>query len=202
MGWPTFNRMEDLLAPTDDPVPERSLAAACGLGALLVGAFSWSGAAAVLGAWSLPLAPALGWLVAWSCLHGGRRASAGVRVIAWLLSIAAALAGLAALAAFSAYQAAPDAGVDGRAMAEACRGLFAAPPWFGSVAVLLAMAGTSRALRGARSAPASNRGTSAAPFRRPAPAATMVLAGPQLSAGAAAGTSAATALPRREARAA
>jgi hypothetical protein len=140
--------MDDLFAAPEEAVPEHSLAALHGLAALVVGTFAWSGAAALFGGWSLLAAPGLGWLVAWACRYGARRMSAGVRAIAWSLSIGSALAGLAALATFSVLQASPDAGLDGRGVAEAAWSLFAAPPWFGSFVVLLVMPGTSRALRG------------------------------------------------------
>ncbi len=139
--------MEPLFETSEEAVPEHSLAALHGLGALVVGAAAWSGAAAVFGPWALPAAAGLGWLVAWSCRYGGRALDTPIRVIAWLLSLAAVLSGLAALSVFSVLQAAPDASLDPRQEVAGAWSLFAEPPWFGSAAVLLALVGAGRALR-------------------------------------------------------
>lgn len=138
--------MDPVFDPPAEAMPERSLAALHGLVALAIGAFVWSGAAAVFGMWALPVAPALGWLVAWSCRYGGRSLDTAVRVIAWLLSLAAVLAALAAVMVFSALQGS-HAGLDARQVLAGSWALFAEPPWFGSAAVLLTLVGAGRALR-------------------------------------------------------
>jgi hypothetical protein len=127
--------------------PEHFLASFCGVFALLLAAAVWSGMAAVFGPWSLAAAPGMGWLIAWACRYGGRRADAFVRATAWLLGLAGTLLALLAFSAFSATQASPDSGFDSRAVALEYLRLFAEPPWFGSAAVLLALAGVRRALR-------------------------------------------------------
>jgi hypothetical protein len=126
---------------------EHFLAALYGAGAIALAATVWSGMAAVFGAWSLPAAPGLGWVIAWACRYGGRRTDAGVRATAWLLAIAGVLLALFEFSAFSATQGAPDSGLRLQAVGIEYLRLFTEPPWFGSAAVLLALAGTRGALR-------------------------------------------------------
>jgi hypothetical protein len=136
------------LADEGEVVPEHFLALFYGLLALALGATVWSAMAAVFGLWSLSAAPGLGWLIAWACRYGGRRPDTSVRVTAWLLGLAGVLVALFAFSAFSVTQTSPDSGFQLRAVALEYVRLFAEPPWFGSAAVLLALAGTWRALRG------------------------------------------------------
>jgi len=138
--------MSTLSAEADRTVPEHFLALLYGGFALALGATVWSAMAAVFGVWSLPAAPGLGWLVAWACRHGGRRTDAFVRSAAWLLALAGVLLALLAFSAFSAAQGSPDSGFRLRAVGLECLRLFAEPPWFGSAAVLLALAGARRVL--------------------------------------------------------
>jgi len=139
--------METLSAEVGQPVPEHFLSSLYGIFALALGATVWSAIAAVFGAWSLPVVPGLGWLVAWACRYGGRRTDAFVRVAAWLLALAGVLLALFVFSAFSATLASPDSGFRLHVVGLAYLGLFAEPPWFGSAAVLLALVGTWRALR-------------------------------------------------------
>jgi hypothetical protein len=127
--------------------PEHCLALLHGMVALALGATVWSGMAAVFGVWSLSAVPGLGWMVAWACRHGGRRTDTFVRVAAWLLAIAGVLLALFEFSAFSVTQGSPDSGFRLRAVGLEYLRLFAEPPWFGSAAVLLALAGAWRALR-------------------------------------------------------
>jgi hypothetical protein len=127
--------------------PEHFLAMLHGVFALALGATVWSAMAAVFGAWSLTAAPGLGWLVAWACRYGGRRTDAFVRVAAWLLALAGVLLALFVFSAFSVTQSSPDSGFPLHAVGLEYLRLFAEPPWFGSAAVLLALAGVRRALR-------------------------------------------------------
>jgi hypothetical protein len=131
----------------DEARPEHFLASFYGTFALLLAAAVWSAMAAVFGPWSLAAAPGMGWLIAWSCRYGGRRADTFVRATAWLLGFAGTLLALLVFSAFSVTQTSPDSGFDSRAVALEYLRLFAEPPWFGSAAVLLAMAGVRRALR-------------------------------------------------------
>jgi len=145
--------------------PEHFLASFYGISALSLGATVWSATAAVFGLWSLLAVPALGWLVAWACRHGGRRTDTFIRAAAWFLALAASLLALFAFSAFSVTQTSPDSGFQIRAVASEYLRLFAEPPWFGSAAVLLALTGAARALHD----PPSGR-TAARPGRRSAPA--------------------------------
>jgi hypothetical protein len=128
-------------------VPEHFLALLYGIVALALGATVWSAMAAVFGAWSLLVAPGLGWVVAWACRYGGRRTDALVGAVAWLLALAGVLLALFAFSAFSTTQASPDSGFGLHAIGLEYLRLFAEPPWFGSASVLLALAGARRALR-------------------------------------------------------
>ncbi len=127
--------------------PEHSLATLYGILALVLGATVWSALAALFGVWSLPAAPGLGWLIAWACRYGGRRADTMVRATASLLAFTGVLLALFAFSAFSVTQASPDSGFQLHVVGLECLRLFAEPPWFGSAAVLLALAGAWRALR-------------------------------------------------------
>jgi hypothetical protein len=127
--------------------PEHFLASFYGVFALLLAAAAWSGMAAVFGPWSLAAAPGMGWLIAWACRYGGRRTDTIVRATAWLLGLAGTLLALLAFSAFSVSQTSPDSGLGLRAVALDYLRLFAEPPWFGSAAIVLAMAGVGRALR-------------------------------------------------------
>jgi hypothetical protein len=147
MNRPKPFPVNDRITTSAGTVPEHSIAAVFGFAAAIVGAFAWSGATAVFGAWALVAAPGLGWLVAWSCRYGGGRTSAGIRAMGWLLPVVSAFLGLVALSTFTALLGSPDAGVDPRTVVEGCRALFAAPPWLGSLAVLFVLAGVPRALR-------------------------------------------------------
>lgn len=138
----------DALSAEADPIgPEHFLAALYGFFALALGATVWSAMAAVFGAWSLVAAPGLGWLVAWACRHGGRCADTVVRVVAWLLAIAGVLLALFAFSAFSVTLGSPDSGFRLHAVGLEYVRLFAEPPWFGSAAILLTLAGAWCALR-------------------------------------------------------
>jgi hypothetical protein len=134
-------------AEVDPTVPEHFLAALYGLFAIALGATVWSAMAAVFGVWALSAAPGLGWLIAWTCRYGGRRTDAFVRVAAWLLALAGVLLALFAFSAFSVTQSSPDSGFRLHSVGLEYLRLFAEPPWFGSAAVLLALAGTRHALR-------------------------------------------------------
>jgi hypothetical protein len=123
------------------------LASLYGVFALALGAAVWSALAALFGVWSLPAVPGLGWLVAWACRYGGRCADAFVRVAAWLLALAGVLLALLAFGAFAVTQSSPDSGFRLHAVGLECLRLFAEPPWFGSAAVLLTLAGARFALR-------------------------------------------------------
>ena len=139
--------MDTSSAEVGQIVPEHFLASFYGILALALGAAVWSGMAAVFGVWSLPAVPGLGWLIAWACRYGGRRADTMVRAVAWLLALTGVLLALFAFSAFSVTQASPDSGFQLHAVSLEYLRLFAEPPWFGSVAVLLALAGAWRALR-------------------------------------------------------
>jgi hypothetical protein len=139
--------MEAMPIPGDDVVAEHFLASLYGSAAAVLVAVVWSSVAAVFGLWSLLAAPGAGWLIGWACRHGGRRLDTAVRVTGWLLSASGAALALLAFSAFSAGQASPDAGLQLRVLGVEYLRLFAEPPWFGSAAVLLALNGTSRALR-------------------------------------------------------
>jgi hypothetical protein len=134
-------------AESDQTVPEHFLALLYGVSALAIGATVWSAMAAVFGAWSLPVVPGLGWLVAWACRYGGRRTDAFVRSVAWLLALAGVLLALFMFSVFSATLGSPDSGFRLQAVGLEYLRLFTEPPWFGSAAVLLALVGTWRALR-------------------------------------------------------
>lgn len=139
----------DTLSAEAEPVgPEHFLAALHGVFALALGATVWSAMAAVFGVWSLPAAPGLGWLIAWACRYGGRCADTVVRATAWLMAFAGALLALFVFSAFSVTQSSPDSGFLLHSVGLECLRLFAEPPWFGSAAVLLTLAGARRALRG------------------------------------------------------
>ena len=138
--------MDTPAAEVGQIVPEHLLAVLYGIFALALGAAVWSGMAAVFGAWSLPAVPGLGWMIAWACRYGGRRTDAFVRAVAWLLPLAGILLALFAFSAFSATQSSPDSGFRLHAVGLEYLRLFAEPPWFGSAAVLLALAGARRAL--------------------------------------------------------
>jgi hypothetical protein len=131
----------------DPVVPEHFLAWLFGALAICLGATVWSAMAAVFGPWSLPAAPGLGWAVAWACRYGGRRSDAFVRSVAWLQALAGVLLALFAFSAFSVAQTSPDSGLRLHAVRLECLRLFAEPPWFGSAAVLLVLAGAWSALR-------------------------------------------------------
>jgi hypothetical protein len=138
----------DTLSSENDPiVPEHFLASLYGVIALALGATVWSAMAAVFGVWSLPVAPGLGWLTAWACRHGSRCPDAFVRVVAWLLALAGALVALLAFSVFSVTQGSPDSTFPLHAIGLEYLGLFAEPPWFGSAALLLTLAGARLALR-------------------------------------------------------
>ncbi len=139
--------MDTLSYEADPIVPEHFLAALHGAFALAIGATVWSAMAALLGPWSLTAVPGLGWMIAWACRYGGRRVDTVVRTTAWLLALAGALLALFAFSAFSVAQGSPDSGFRFQAVGLECLGLFAEPPWFGSAAVLLALAGAWSALR-------------------------------------------------------
>jgi hypothetical protein len=133
-------------AEADKIGPEHFLASLYGISALALGATVWSAMAAVFGVWSLSAVPGLGWLIAWACRYGGRRTDAFVRVVAWLLALAGSLLALFAFSAFSVTQSSPDSGIRFHEVGLEYLGLFAEPPWFGSAAVLLALAGAWSAL--------------------------------------------------------
>jgi hypothetical protein len=139
--------METPSAEVGQPVPEHFLASLYGILALVLGATVWSAMAAVFGAWSLPVVPGLGWLVAWACRYGGRRTDGFVRVAAWLLALAGVQLALLMFSVFSATLGSPDSGSGLRSVGLEYLRLFAEPPWFGSAAVILALAGARRALR-------------------------------------------------------
>ena len=139
--------MDTLSAEAVRTEPEHSIALFYGVLALALGAAVWSALAALFGVWSLPAAPGLGWLIAWACRYGGRRADTRVRAAASLLVFAGVLLALFAFSAFSVTQASPDSGFQLREVGLECLRLFAEPPWFGSAAVLLALAGAWRAVR-------------------------------------------------------
>ncbi len=139
--------METRLDPADPIVPEHVLATSYGILALVLGAAAWSGMAVVFGAWSLPAAPGLGWLIAWACRHGGRRGDGFVRVAAWLLAPAGAVLALLASSAFAVAQGSPDSGFGLRSTGAEFARLFTEAPWFGSAAVVLTLAGARFALR-------------------------------------------------------
>lgn len=159
-------------------MPEHFLAALYGLCALALGAAVWSAMAVIFGVWSLPAAPAMGWLIGWASRHGGRRMDPLIRATAWLIALLGALVALFAFCAFSVTQTSPDAGFQPRDVGLEYLRLFSEPPWFGSVALLLVLAGAWRAL-GDRSrrrtsavsllrvaaAPPTSLGTSRAPSR-------------------------------------
>ena len=128
-------------------VPEHFLASLYGVFALILGATVWSAMASVFGAWALPAAPGLGWLIAWTCRYGGRRTDAFVRVVAWVLALAGVLLALFAFSAFSVTEGSPDSGFRLRAVGLEYQRLFAEPPWLGSAAVLLTLLGAWFALR-------------------------------------------------------
>jgi hypothetical protein len=138
--------MDTFSAEPRQPVPEHFLASLYGVFALVLGVAVWSAMAAVFGTWSLPAAPGLGWMIAWSCRHGGRRADTFVRAVAWLMALAGALLALFTFSAFSVTQTPPDSGLRLQSVGLECLRLFAEPPWFGSAAVSLALAGAWSAL--------------------------------------------------------
>ena len=132
----------------DEPVAEHFLAVSYGLGAAMLGAAVWSGAAAVFDGWALLAAPGVGWLAGWGCSHGARRPDEFSRAAAWVLGTLGILSGLAAYCAFSVVQAAPGSGLTARVLGTELVALVSEPPWFGSAAVVLALAGVPRALAG------------------------------------------------------
>lgn len=131
-----------------EPVAEHFLAVSYGLGAALLGAAAWSGAAAVFDGWALLAAPGVGWLAGWACSYGARRPDGFSRAASWVLGTVGILAGLVAYCAFSVVQAAPDSGLTPGLLGTELVALLSAPPWFGSAAVVLALAGVPRALAG------------------------------------------------------
>ncbi len=146
---------------------EHSLAVLHGLGGALLGAAVWSGAAAVFDAWSLLAAPGVGWLAAWSCSRGTRPDGFG-RAASWVLGTVGILCGLLAYCAFSVAHASPDSEFQLQVLGAEYLRLLSAPPWFGSAAVLLALAGVPRAL--AARAPRASLTPVPRPERLPAPA--------------------------------
>lgn len=128
-------------------MPEHLLASLYGISALALGAAVWSAMVALSGPWALPAVPGLGWMIAWACRYGGRRTDTFVRALAWLLGLAGVLLALFAFSAFSVTQTSPDSGFQLPAVGLEYLRLFAEPPWLGSAAVLLALAGARRALR-------------------------------------------------------
>jgi hypothetical protein len=132
----------------DEPAAEHFLAVLYGLAAALLGACVWSGAAAVFDEWSLPAAPGVGWLAAWACSHGARRPDGFSRSASWILGALGIASGLLAYCVFSVAQASPDSGLRADILWSEYLRLLYAPPWFGSAAVLLGLAGVPRALAG------------------------------------------------------
>jgi hypothetical protein len=130
------------------PVAEHSIAVLYGGAAATLGALVWSGAAAVFGAWAVPAAFGVGWMAGWACRYGGRRADEFVRSSAWLLGAGGGLLGLLLVCAFSTVGASPDSGLQAEAVRAELLRYLSAPPWLGSAALLLALAGVSRSLRG------------------------------------------------------
>ena len=130
------------------PAGEHFLAVLCGLGGALLGALAWSGAAALFDEWSLLAAPGIGWLAAWSCSYGARRPDAFSRSASWVLGALGVVSGLAAYSAFSVAQASSGSGLPAGLVGAELLRLLSSPPWFGSSAVLLALAGVPRALPG------------------------------------------------------
>jgi hypothetical protein len=128
-------------------VPEHFLAMLYGLVALGLGAAAWSGMAAVFGVWSLPAAPGLGWMIAWACRYGGRHADRSIHALAWSLASTGVLLALALFSAYTSAQVSPDSGPRVRALLHEGLRLFTEPPWLGSGALLLALAGARRALQ-------------------------------------------------------
>jgi hypothetical protein len=128
-------------------VPEHFLALLYGSAALVLGGAVWSAMPPLFGGWSLLAAPGLGWLIGWSTRHGGRRLDAFVRTAAWLLAASGAVLALFAACAFLVTQSSPDAGFQIRVVGAEYLRLFAEPPWFGSLTVVLALGGTWRSLR-------------------------------------------------------
>jgi hypothetical protein len=149
--------MDTLSAEAEPVVPEHFLAALHGVFALALGATVWSAMAAVFGVWSLPAAPGLGWMIAWACRHGGCCADTVVRATAWLMALAGALFALFVFSVFSVTQSSPDSGFLLHTVGIEYLRLFAEPPWFGSAALLLTLAGALRALRDRPSRRASVR---------------------------------------------
>jgi hypothetical protein len=135
-----------------DPVPEHFLALLYGSAAVLLGAAVWSGIGVLSGLWSLLAVPGLGWMIGWSCLHGGRREDTFIRLSAWALTVLGAVLALFAQSAFAVVLGSPDSEFQTHAAVLECWRSFAEPPWFGSASVLLALFGTSRALRRPRPA--------------------------------------------------
>jgi hypothetical protein len=136
--------------PTDsqqgEVVPEHFLALLYGFTALLLGGAVWSAMPPLFGVLSLLAAPGLGWLIGWASRHGGRVTDTFIRTLAWLMALAAALLSLLISLAFMVTQTSPDAGFQLRDVGVEYVRLFTEPPWFGSLAVILTLAGTWRAL--------------------------------------------------------
>ncbi|HVP14313.1 MAG TPA: hypothetical protein VMS88_02140 [Terriglobales bacterium] len=137
-------------ASEPEPVPEHFLALLYGFAAVLLGAAVWSGIGVLSNLWSLLAVPGMGWIIGWSCLHGGRRGDTFIRASAWVLTVLGVVLGLFAQSAFSVVLGSPDSEFQARAAVLECWHSFAEPPWFGSASVLLALFGASRALRRAR----------------------------------------------------
>jgi hypothetical protein len=140
-----------------EAVPEHFLAWLYGISALVLGAAVWSAMVAVSGPWALPAVPALGWMIAWACRYGGRRTDTFVRVVAWVLVPAGVLLALFAFSTFSVTQTSPVSGFQLPTVGLEYVRLFTEPPWLGSAAILLALAGAGRALRDRPARPATAR---------------------------------------------
>ncbi len=142
--------VDDLASDPAPPVTEPFLGAVYGIGAALLGAAVWSGLAVL---WEIPAllaTPAMGWMVGWATLHGGRRPAPVIRALAYALSAGAAFLGLAWFCAFVVTQTSPDAGFQPAAVSAEYLKLFVEMPGTGTLAVLLSMAGAWRAVQGPR----------------------------------------------------
>ncbi|MBI5710798.1 MAG: hypothetical protein HZC42_10910 [Candidatus Eisenbacteria bacterium] len=129
------------------PPAAHAVGALYGLGALLLATLAWSGLAVLAEPAALPAAAGMGWLVGWAYRYGAGRVDRAGEALAALLSVVAVLSGSFLLVSFAVTQASVDVGAWSEPVRREYLRLFVEAPWFGAFSLLLALAGTGRALR-------------------------------------------------------